>query len=32
MPKGKNTAQRELPACVEERFNGFELVKKLAEN
>ena len=30
--KGKNTAQRELSACVEERFNGFGLVKKLAEN
>ena len=32
MPKGKNTAQRELSACVEKRFNGFGLVKKLAEN
>ena len=28
----KNTAQRELSTCVEERFNGFGLVKKLAEN
>ena len=33
MGKGeKNTAQRELSACVEERFNGFGLVKKLVEN
>ena len=33
MGKGKkNTAQRELSACVEEHFNGFGLVKKLAEN
>ena len=32
MPSGKNIVQRELSACVEERFNGFELVKKLAEN
>ena len=28
----KNTAQRELSTCVEELFNGFRLVKKLAEN
>ena len=32
MPKGKNTAQRELLACVGKGFNGFGLVKKLAEN
>ena len=28
MPREKNTVQMELSACVEERFNGFELVKK----
>ena len=32
MPMEKNTSQRELLASVEERFNGFGLVKKLAEN
>ena len=32
MRKGKNTAQRELSACAEERFNSFKLVKKLTEN
>ena len=30
--KGKNAAQRELPACIEDRFNGSELVKRLTEN
>ena len=31
MSKGKNTVQRELSACVEERFNGFDLANKLTE-
>ena len=31
MPKEKNTVQRNLLACVEERFHGFELVKILTE-
>ena len=31
MSKGKNTPQRDLSACVEERFNSFQLVKKLTE-
>ena len=32
IPRGKNTVQRELSACVEEHFNGFNLVKRLTEN
>ena len=32
IPRGKNTVQRDLSACVEERFNIFELAKILAEN
>ena len=32
IPRGKNTVQRERSACVEEHFNGFNLVKKLTEN
>ena len=32
VPKEKNIAQRKLSACVEKRFNGFGLVKKLDEN
>ena len=32
IPNGKNISQRDLSACVEERFNGFHLVRKLAEN
>ena len=32
MPNVKNTVQRELSACIEERFNGFDLVKKNTEN
>lgn len=31
-PKGKNISQRDLPACIEECFNGFHLVRKLAQN
>ena len=30
--KSKNIIQRDLSACVEERFNGFELVRKPTEN
>ena len=32
MSRGKNTVQRERSACVEERLNGFNLIKKLTEN
>ena len=32
VPKGKNTITKELSSCVEERFNGFQLVKRLGEN
>ena len=32
MPKGKNVVQRDLLACFEVHFNGFELVRKLSEN
>ena len=32
VPKGRNIIQRGLSACVEERFNGFELARKLTEN
>lgn len=30
--KKKNEVQKYLSACVEEQFNGFEIVKKLFEN
>ena len=29
--KGKNAVTKELSACVEERFDGFQLVKRLCE-
>ena len=32
VPKGKNANTKELSVCVEERFNGFQLVKRLGEN
>ena len=32
VPQKKNIAQRDLLACVEERFNGFDIVRKLTEN
>ena len=32
VPNGKNVITKELSACVEERFNGFQLVKRLGEN
>ena len=31
VPKGKNANTKELLACVQERFNGFQLVKRLGE-
>ena len=31
-PKSKNISQRDLSACVEERFNSFHLVRKPVEN
>ena len=32
MPSVFYTVQRELSVCVEERFNSFNLIKKLTEN
>ena len=32
VPQNKNVLQSDLSACVEERFNGFEIVSKLTEN
>ena len=32
VPQNKNFVQRDLSACVEERFNGFDIVRKLTEN
>ena len=32
LPKDKNSIAKELSACVEERFNGFSLWKRLGEN
>ena len=32
VPRNKNVLQSDLSACVEERFNGFEIVSKLIEN
>ena len=32
MPKGKIIIQKNLSACVETRFNGFELVRRMTEN
>ena len=32
MPKGKIIIQKDLSACVETRFNGFELVRRMTEN
>ena len=32
VPKTKNVVKRDLSACVEERLNGFEIVRKLTEN
>ena len=32
VPLKKSIAQRDLLACVEERFNGFNIVRKLTEN
>ena len=31
-PKGKNDIKKELSACVEEHFNGFQIVERLSEN
>ena len=32
MPKGKIIIQKDLSACVETHFNGFELVRRMTEN
>ena len=32
VPQKKNIAQRDLLACVEERFNGFDITRKLTKN
>ena len=32
VPKGKNAIMKELSACVEEHFNGFQLVERLGKN
>ena len=32
IPQKKNVVQRELSTCFEERFNGFEIIRKLTEN
>ena len=32
VPKGKNAVTKELSACIEDRFNGFQLEKRLCEN
>ena len=32
MPKGRIIIQKDLSACVERRFNGFELVRRMTEN
>ena len=32
MPKGKIIIQKDLSACVETRFNGFELVRRMTGN
>ena len=32
MPKGRIIIQKDLSTCVERRFNGFELVRRMTEN
>ena len=32
VPKGKNAITKELSACVEGRFNGFQLLERLGKN
>ena len=32
VPQNKNVVQRDIPACVEKPFNGFDIVRKLTGN